>query len=403
MDSEGIGTGGREGEAAQVAPEITLLAAAVARTGAIPLMPSADNVVVLPDGASLDDVAVQGRDLVITLDDGRMFVIPDGAVYVPEIVVAGVSVPPLNLAALLIGNEPQPAAGAVQSSGGNFADPVGPIQAAYDLGDLLPYTELSFPQPVTEELFPAVVGNRPDVVIQDGGPASRDATDEVSEAGLRSPRAGSASESPGTLAGNGSDSTDGTIIITSPDGIASVTINGQLVTGLAGQTIVTDKGVLVLGALSGNEIPYVYTLADNTTGDTTTDVFNVRVTDPDGDAADARLTIVIADDVPTAVNDSATQMAEDASVTVAVLANDIPGADGVAPGTVAVVAGTLSGAGSLAVNPDGTITYTPGPGEEGTVTFDYTIQDGDGDPSRATVTITLLEDSEPSVSVSGEN
>ena len=69
---------------------------------------------------------------------------------------------------------------------------------------------------------------------------------------------------------------------------------------------------------------------------------------------------------------------------------------------MALVAGSLSGTGSLLYNNDGTFTYTPGSGEEGTVTFQYRITDGDGDPSTATVTINLLEDSTPAVEVGGE-
>jgi hypothetical protein len=78
-----------------------------------------------------------------------------------------------------------------------------------------------------------------------------------------------------------------------------------------------------------------------------------------------------------------------------VLANDTPGADGVTDAHVAYVNGTLTGAGSLVYNNDGTFTYTPTAGEDGDVTFQYTITDGDGDPSTATVTIHLAADSTP--------
>jgi len=67
-----------------------------------------------------------------------------------------VTVPPLDLAARRIGNEPEPAAGAIRSSGGNFAVPVGSIQDAYAIGDLLPYTELKFPEPRVREIFPGI-------------------------------------------------------------------------------------------------------------------------------------------------------------------------------------------------------------------------------------------------------
>ena len=187
---------------------------------AMTLQAGGDNVVVLPAGASLDDIVVRGRDLIVQMPDGQVFIIPDGAVFVPQIVVDGVTVPPFNLAALLIGNEPQPAAGSPQSSGGNFADPTAPLQAAYGLGDLLPYTELNFSQPQQEEVLPALVDRDPTVVIQDGGPIGTDVTDNVSEAGLASLRFTGALESAGSAAGNGSNVTTGTIFVTSPDGIA---------------------------------------------------------------------------------------------------------------------------------------------------------------------------------------
>src|SRR5204863_5293351 len=85
------------------------------------------------------------------------------------------------------------------------------------------------------------------------------------------------------------------------------------------------------------------------------------------------------------------------------VANDIQGADSVANSAVAAVAGTLTGAGTLANNGNGTFTYTPAAGEQGTVSFDYTITDGDGDVSRATVTLSLLADSTPTISVAGDN
>src|SRR4030095_6826909 len=49
----------------------------------------ANGVVVLPAGVELSDVRVVGRDLVITLPDGSTMVIPDGAIFVPQLVVNG--------------------------------------------------------------------------------------------------------------------------------------------------------------------------------------------------------------------------------------------------------------------------------------------------------------------------
>ncbi|KLE32328.1 Ig-like domain-containing protein, partial [Aurantiacibacter luteus] len=193
----------------------------------------------------------------------------------------------------------------------------------------------------------------------------------------------------------------GTIpITTGSDSVASLVINGVDVT--AGGTVTTAKGVLTV-TVSNGSYGYSYTLTDNTLTDPDSDTFSLTVTDSDGDSAGTSLVIAIVDDVPTAVDDAATQGAENTAITVDVLANDTPGADGVADSAVAAVAGSLSGTGTLAYNGDGTFTYTPGSGEEGTVTFDYTITDGDGDVSQATVTITLTPDSTPTISVAGDN
>ena len=76
---------------------------------------------------------------------------PGGAVFVPQLVIGDVEVPATNLAALLIDSEPQPAAGPLPSSGGNFAGPVPPLDPGVPLGDLIPPTELDFTPPEFEE------------------------------------------------------------------------------------------------------------------------------------------------------------------------------------------------------------------------------------------------------------
>jgi len=385
--------------------------AKVLPANAIALTPDGNGVIVLPAGVTLDDLEVIGRDLVITMPDGRVYVVHDGAVYVPQLVVDGVEVPPLNLAALLTGAEPQPAAGtAVTSSGGNFADPVGNIQPAYDLGDLLPYTELAFPQVQVQEIYPAI-NHLPDVLIQDGGPASHDAIDEVNENGLPNPRLGGAVESPGSAFGNNAQITTGTIFVDSQDGIASLTINGVQYTGVAGQTITGSFGTLTLGELQNGQISYTYTLTDNTSGDATKDVFTVVLTDPQGDSATAKLTVNIVDDVPTAFANTNT-VSEGATVAGNVVIDatrDVFGADGpvsptggvtgVATGSVitSAVTGGLGGIrgqyGTLTLSANGSYTYKA----DANITtsaalvdhFVYTITDGDGDTSTTTLDITI--------------
>ncbi|HXH52216.1 MAG TPA: DUF5801 repeats-in-toxin domain-containing protein [Sphingomicrobium sp.] len=366
------------------------------------LIPGADGAIVLPEGVQLSDITVSGRDLVIRLPDGSTMIIPDGAVFIPQLVLGDVEVPAANLAALLIGSEPKPAAGPLLSSGGNFAVAVGPLDPGVPLGDLLPPTALSYTPPTFQDLG-QFIDQEPTIIIEtpDNPAGVSNATATVHEAGLPA-RPG---ESPGSNSAADSEFTSGTIRYTAPDGFHSVTINGVPIA--VGTVITTDKGVLTItGYVNGKEgsFSYTYQLLDNTSGDATADIFTITVTDSDGDTASATLTINIVDDVPTARNDSATQAVEDAPVTVNVFANDTPGADSVNLATgVAFVAGSLSGGGSVVYNGNGTFTYTPAPGEEGIVTFQYRITDGDGDVSTATVTITLLADSVPTITIAGGN
>jgi VCBS repeat-containing protein len=258
-------------------------------------------MVTLPANVSLDAIHVEGRDLVIALPDGTTLVIVDGAIYVPQLVLNGVEIPAINVAALLIGQEPQPAAGLPQSSGGNFAVPVGGIGPGIGIGDLLPPTALSFSAPEFRELEAALDDDdQPGIsIITPQNPAGAiNATASVDEAGLPA-RPG---ESPGSEAAANSEITTGTIVFTALDTPATISINNVLITGV-GQTVTTADGVLAITAIRDGAIDYQYTLADNTSGDNTSDLFTVVVTDEDGDTAQGTLTVAIVDDVPTALPD----------------------------------------------------------------------------------------------------
>ena len=168
--------------------------------------------------------------------------------------------------------------------------------------------------------------------------------------------------------------------------------------------------MLTLGALSGDQIPYTYRLTDNTSGDNTTDVFTVVLTDPDGDSSTARLTIVIADDVPTARNDTDSvaggtmdrngqcpfRLRHESGAAGA----DTLGADGGAvsgfragtTGNFSAVGTTINGQyGTLTLGANGTYTYVRNTNTPGGVTdiFRYQLTDGDGDTSTATLTINI--------------
>jgi VCBS repeat-containing protein len=400
------------GEFLAAAANVTAAASIIPLAIQAILVPDASGRIVLPAGASIDDITISGTDLVITLPNGQVFIIPGGAVDVPSIVVDGDTVPASTVAQLLENlGELNPEAG-VRSSGGNFADPEGPIQDAYALGDLLPYTQLAFPQPEDRELLPAVSDEEPTIAIvtpdQPAGLAA--ATASVNEAGL--PVRGT--EPAGSNSAANSETTTGSIVYDAGDGLDAITINGTAITAV-GQVITTPLGQLTITSLTPGNVGYSYTLTDNTNANNNlTDPFTVVVTDNDGDTATATLTISVVDDVPTARNDTDRVAAgsfapETGNVltgtgtTSGAAGADTPGADGAtltgvrggagsegsfsAPGTVQGQYGTLT------INAQGGYTYVRNPGTPGGVNdvFTYRITDGDGDTSTATLTISIAD------------
>jgi VCBS repeat-containing protein len=391
----------------------------VTGAGTVRVVPGPDGVVTLPPGVDLDDIRVVGRDLVVTLPDGTQWVITDGAIVVPQLVLGDVQVPATNLAALLIGQEPQPAAGPAQSSGGNFAVPVGDIGDPFALGDLLPPTDFAFTQPVREEVIPGFPEDEdPGVIIitPDNPAGAVMATVTVNEAGL--PARGN--EPPGSNAAASSETAAGTIEITSGDAPFSVAINGTAITAV-GQTFTSPSGTLTITSIGATAIGFSYTLTDNLLN-ASQDSFAITIADADGDTASGAVMINVIDDVPTARADTDTVAAGSAGTGGNVLTGadttsgaagaDTPGADGATlngiragtSGAFAVVVGagaTVAGQfGTLTIGANGTYTYAKNPGVPGgsTDVFTYQIVDGDGDLSTATLTITNA-DSPVTVSV----
>ncbi|MFA5941428.1 MAG: retention module-containing protein, partial [Sinimarinibacterium sp.] len=139
-----------------------------------------------------------------------------------------------------------------------------------------------------------------------------------------------------------------------------------------------------------------YTPAEGFTG---TDSFTYTISDGNGgtDTATVTVNVTPVNDPPDAVNDAA-ETGEDAAVTIAVLSNDSdPDGDNL------TVTGVTQGAnGSVAINPNGTVTYTPNPGFEGQDSFTYTIGDGNGGSDTATVNVVVAPDSIPNVTVTTE-
>lgn len=105
------------------------------------------------------------------------------------------------------------------------------------------------------------------------------------------------------------------------------------------------------------------------------------------------ITVTPVNDPPVAVDDSATTD-EDVPITIDVLANDLD-LDG---DSLTVVSTTPPANGTVTVNPDNTITYSPGLNFNGPITFTYQISDGTT-TATATVTITVTPVNDPPTAV----
>ncbi len=163
--------------------------------------------------------------------------------------------------------------------------------------------------------------------------------------------------------------------------------------GSAGDTL-EIQGVGTLQITSGGS--FTFSPADDYDGEVPTASYSVT----DGEStvsSDLALSITPENDPPEADPDFESTD-EDTAVKVNVLDNDSdPEGEAL---TVSVAQGDEPDNGSVVVNNDGTITYTPDPGFEGNDIFTYTINDGNGGSDTATVTITVGADSTPTVSVS---
>ena len=130
-----------------------------------------------------------------------------------------------------------------------------------------------------------------------------------------------------------------------------------------------------------------------------TDSFTYTIGDGYGGSATAtvNMTITPVVDNPMGVDDLATTL-EDTPVTIAVLANDRDG-DGDA---LSVESSDAPADGTVVVNANGTITFTPAANFNGLVEFIYTISDGYGGTGTAFVSITVLPVNDGPIAVDDE-
>jgi len=154
-----------------------------------------------------------------------------------------------------------------------------------------------------------------------------------------------------------------------PDGDALTVVSTT--TPSNGTVVINDNGTIT------------YTPNENFNGK---DSFEYTISDGNGGTDTATVTITIGgvNDAPVAVDDAASTD-EDTAVTISVLDNDSD-VDG---NGLTVISVTPPSNGTVVINDNGTITYTPNENFNGTDSFDYTVSDGNGGTDTATVTITV--------------
>ena len=129
---------------------------------------------------------------------------------------------------------------------------------------------------------------------------------------------------------------------------------------------------------------FIYTPNANYYG---TDSFDYTITDVNGDTSTATVNIFVnsVNDVPVATDDSATTK-EDTPINIDVIANDSD-VDG---DSLSVTGVSDPAHGSVVINADGTVTYTPDADYYGDDSFTYTVSDGNGGITTGTVNITVV-------------
>ncbi|OZC04071.1 Ig-like domain-containing protein [Rubricoccus marinus] len=144
---------------------------------------------------------------------------------------------------------------------------------------------------------------------------------------------------------------------------------------------VSALGTPASGSVTTNGTTVTYTPAPDFNG---TDLFTYTITDGVLTASAAvTVTVTPVNDAPLAEADAATT-AEDAAITIAVLAND---AD--ADGDALAVSSLTQPSNGTATTDGATVVYTPEADFFGTDTFAYTASDGNGGTDTATVTVTV--------------
>ncbi len=189
-----------------------------------------------------------------------------------------------------------------------------------------------------------------------------------------------------------------------PDGgtLSITSINGTLLTPGTAQVIAVTNGTVNVSAAG----VITFTPAPDYSGSVS---FPYTISDGQGGTATANqiITVTPVNDPPVAVNDSYTMAEDGTAITLTPLTGDsdpdggtlsITSINGtlLTPGTAQVIAVTN---GTVNVSAAGVITFTPAPDYSGSVSFPYTISDGQGGTATANQIITVTPVNDPPVAV----
>ncbi|NRB03228.1 MAG: tandem-95 repeat protein, partial [Rhodobacteraceae bacterium] len=164
--------------------------------------------------------------------------------------------------------------------------------------------------------------------------------------------------------------------------------------------VITNEG----GDVTGLNLNIAGNYDDLSAGESTTATAQVIATDSNGapsDPSTLRWTVTGVNDGPNAVDDTAT-ITEDTTTTIDVLDND---SDPDTNDTFSITSVTQGSKGSVTINTDSgdgiSVDYAPNADATGADTFTYTITDGQGADSTATVFINITNENDAPIAVNG--
>jgi len=395
---------------------------------------AASKVVRLPQGTSLDNIEITGKDIVLKQADGRTIVIDNGVSNVPTLMVGDVEVPAETLAAVFDRQGIIAAAGpagaqasSIGSSGGNFSVPNGNVGSFFGLTGLLPPTDLQFPTLERRELDgvrglsvgPSSLSSTASVVLSEAALSSGSASARSDEIGR-----GTLSFDTGTLPVTGVRfAADLTSLQTETNGLPGADIIWARLsdTAVVGRVGGVDTVLLQIEPSTGQETGTIGVIVTTTllgavphapgAGLQAVDLGSIGVVVETGaGTAQGSVQISVTDDVPTVTAAAAAASVVEGQ-TLAGTWSQVLGADAAGSVTKVVVGGTeydlgtaitVAGLGTLTVAANGSWSFAALSNLDNPaglpVAFTVKVTDGDGDVATSAVNFTITDGSGPTVS-----